>query len=321
MGLFDKIKEPVFLKEGHSLKNQLSELERLHEIATGDLKTEIEKAIYAVKAGISGEDQIIYELKNSHMPMYVIHDWNITFGDNKAQIDFLVVTRGKTFVIECKNLWGNITVDNKGQFIRTVSYGKYSAKEAMYSPIEQNRKHLDLIKEISLSRRNAIGKMQVNRWFDNWYQGVVVMANPKTIVNDRYAPKAVKEQLIRADGLTEYIKKVNSDPIVLIQSEKDFTEFANKLLSLNIEDDTDYNAKFRRKLEIQNTISEDAETSKAGNDVGERVPVCPRCGGKLVRRIAKRGDNVGNTFYGCEKFPKCRGIMSEEQYTKQAKTA
>ena len=33
---------------------------------------------------------------------------------------------------------------------------------------------------------------------------------------------------------------------------------------------------------------------------------CPRCGGKLVLRTAKRGENAGRAFYGCSNFPKCR---------------
>lgn len=33
---------------------------------------------------------------------------------------------------------------------------------------------------------------------------------------------------------------------------------------------------------------------------------CPRCGGKLVLRMAKKGSNTGNQFYGCSSFPKCR---------------
>ena len=32
---------------------------------------------------------------------------------------------------------------------------------------------------------------------------------------------------------------------------------------------------------------------------------CPRCGGEIVIRIAKRGPNIGQTFYGCSNFPKC----------------
>lgn len=33
---------------------------------------------------------------------------------------------------------------------------------------------------------------------------------------------------------------------------------------------------------------------------------CPKCGNHLVERQAKRGANVGNSFWGCSTFPKCR---------------
>jgi restriction system protein len=33
---------------------------------------------------------------------------------------------------------------------------------------------------------------------------------------------------------------------------------------------------------------------------------CPKCGNQLVERQAKRGANVGNSFWGCSSFPKCR---------------
>lgn len=313
MGLFDKIREPIVLKEGNSLKKQLEELEQLHCNADGELKEKIKKDIYAVKAGMAGEEQIMYELKNSHMPMYIIHDWTITHGDQKAQIDFLVVTRGKAFIIECKNLWGDITVDNNGQFVRKVNYGKHYAKEAMYSPIEQNRKHLELLKEISLSNKGMLGKIAVNKWFDTWYQGVVVMANPKMVVNDRYAPKEIKQQLVRADGLVDYIRKINSSGDVENQSEKEFTDFANRLLAMNVESDVDYTSRYREELLRQ----------KEEKNVDQRAstePTCPRCGGKLVKRVARKGTNAGNVFYGCENYPKCRGLMSEEQYNKSMGT-
>ena len=35
-------------------------------------------------------------------------------------------------------------------------------------------------------------------------------------------------------------------------------------------------------------------------------PVCPRCGEKLVIRIAKKGERQGKQFWGCSNFPKCR---------------
>lgn len=41
-------------------------------------------------------------------------------------------------------------------------------------------------------------------------------------------------------------------------------------------------------------------------------PACPRCGGVMVRRVAKQGSNAGKAFWGCTGYPKCRGIVSIE---------
>lgn len=38
-------------------------------------------------------------------------------------------------------------------------------------------------------------------------------------------------------------------------------------------------------------------------------PVCPRCSSPMVRRVAKSGENTGKEFWGCTKFPACRGMV------------
>lgn len=42
-------------------------------------------------------------------------------------------------------------------------------------------------------------------------------------------------------------------------------------------------------------------------------PSCPVCGGGMIRRVAKKGANAGNQFWGCAKFPKCRGVKKIAQ--------
>lgn len=37
--------------------------------------------------------------------------------------------------------------------------------------------------------------------------------------------------------------------------------------------------------------------------------LCPKCGSLMVMRIAKQGANAGKSFWGCAKFPQCRGIV------------
>ncbi len=36
-------------------------------------------------------------------------------------------------------------------------------------------------------------------------------------------------------------------------------------------------------------------------------PICPRCGGLMVLRHSHKGDHAGSQFWGCSKFPQCRG--------------
>ena len=38
---------------------------------------------------------------------------------------------------------------------------------------------------------------------------------------------------------------------------------------------------------------------------------CPRCGGELVLRTARRGQNAGATFLGCARYPQCRYTAKE----------
>jgi restriction system protein len=42
----------------------------------------------------------------------------------------------------------------------------------------------------------------------------------------------------------------------------------------------------------------------------QRGPVCPRCGSEMVMRTARQGANAGQSFWGCPKFPECRGIRA-----------
>lgn len=36
------------------------------------------------------------------------------------------------------------------------------------------------------------------------------------------------------------------------------------------------------------------------------APMCPKCGVRMVIRTARRGGHVGERFYGCPNFPRCR---------------
>lgn len=39
-------------------------------------------------------------------------------------------------------------------------------------------------------------------------------------------------------------------------------------------------------------------------------PRCPKCGSEMILRTAKSGSNAGNKFWGCSKYPNCRGMVA-----------
>ena len=40
--------------------------------------------------------------------------------------------------------------------------------------------------------------------------------------------------------------------------------------------------------------------------------VCPKCSSVMVKKVAKKGKNVGNTFWACSAFPKCKHTQAIE---------
>jgi restriction system protein len=46
------------------------------------------------------------------------------------------------------------------------------------------------------------------------------------------------------------------------------------------------------------------------NSIRTSTPACPRCQEPMVARVAKRGANQGNKFWGCRRYPKCTAILA-----------
>lgn len=53
---------------------------------------------------LKGEREIEFELENTNIGMYVLHDVNLEFKNLKAQIDYIIITPAKVYFVECKIL-------------------------------------------------------------------------------------------------------------------------------------------------------------------------------------------------------------------------
>lgn len=257
----DTFKDTILYYSGNTLENKIKVLEnKLKNVKSKQEKLYLYEEIQKYKYGIQGENKILYELKNSHIPMYILHDINLEYKDYKAQIDFIILTKKNYYIIECKNLYGNISIDNKGNFYRINNKNKVG----IYNPITQLDRHVNIIRRYIEDRNNFIGKLIVKKIFDSMYHGIVVLANDNTVVEDKYAPKTVKNKVIRADKLIEYIKYIEKNTDSYASSEKDIISSCNNILALCKKEETI--AEESPLLNINEDITDNNKTININND-------------------------------------------------------
>ena len=253
----DTFKDTILYYSGNTLENKIKVLEnKLKNTKSKEEKLYLYEEIQKYKYGIQGENKILYELKNSHIPMYILHDINLEYKDYKAQIDFIILTKKNYYIIECKNLYGNISIDNKGNFYRINNKNKVG----IYNPITQLDRHINIIRRYIEDRNNFIGKLIVKKIFDSMYHGIVVLANDNTVVEDKYAPKTVKNKVIRADKLIEYIKYIEKNTDSYASSEKDIISSCNNILALCKKEET-----FDEEIPLLNINEDITDNSKILN--------------------------------------------------------
>lgn len=123
-----RFKDTIFYKENSDLQDKYDALKKLNKEYPNneDLLSEF----FIVKKGLDGENEIAYQLKKAHIGMYVLRDVKVKYEDLTAQIDYVIITPVYTYYVECKNLVGNITVTDKGDFIREFTVNGKSIKKA-----------------------------------------------------------------------------------------------------------------------------------------------------------------------------------------------
>lgn len=255
MGLFHKFTETVFLKEDSDLERRLEALSKLIELYPSN--DDLLKEYWCVKKGLVGEKEIHYQLEKANIGMYVLHDINLEYENLSAQIDYIIVTKLCCYFVECKNLIGNITVNEKGDFIREFTYGNKKEKVGMYSPLRQAEEHRDVFKKIwntKLSKNpliNSLKRTLGESNFENSYRVLVVAANNETILNTKYAPSDIKYKVLKADSLVRQIKyDLEHSNNNYLDSEKGTRTWAESFLKLNVEKDIDYLEYYKNKYNL-----------------------------------------------------------------------
>ncbi|MDO9365715.1 MAG: restriction endonuclease [Methylotenera sp.] len=64
-------------------------------------------------------------------------------------------------------------------------------------------------------------------------------------------------------------------------------------------------------IELVGTVQVEPRFSPTIPNVQTKLatPTCPICSSVMIKRTARKGNNVGNEFWGCSTFPRCKGTV------------
>ena len=205
-----------------------------------------------------------------------------------TEIDVLLITTKGIFVFESKNYSGWIFgSENQRYWTQTLPQGKgKSHKEKFFNPIMQNATH---IKHLKALVGEDIPYFSIIAFSERCTLKKIDKSSDVKVINRGNVPLAVKSimQTIQENILsTENIDKIHYQLY-------DYTQVNDEVKQQHIQK---INSKFKSEEGIISlSIDEQQQNDK-----------CPCCGGDLILRVIKKGENTGKEFYGCSNFPKCR---------------
>ena len=253
MGLIDnainalRFKDTIFLKENTDLNDKYNALARLNKEYPEN--KELLNELFIVKKGFDGENEIEYQLKKANIGMYVLRDIHLKHDDLTAQVDYIVITPIYIYYIECKNLVGNITINDHGDFIREYTIDGKTIKKGMYSPLRQVEAQRDVIRKIWDNSANPLTKFFAGNKFNYYRRVLVVAANHDTILKMKYAPRDIKDKVLRSDSLIKRLEQdlMYKDSSDYLWSKNKMEEIANSYLELNVDEKIDWYDYYKKK--------------------------------------------------------------------------
>lgn len=226
--------------------------------------------------GILGEFivNLIAKLSLDKDVYHLIKDVTLPTEDGgTTQIDHIIVSPYGVFVVETKNMKGWIFGD---QNQKTWTQKIYRHTSKFQNPLHQNYKHVKTLQSL----------LDLD---DEEVHSVVVFIGDSTFKTDM--PSNVTHGL----GYVRYIKSKT----VPVLSEREIRRVTGLIESGRLE----------RSIQTSKEHVEHLNSVEQVKSI-EPSPRCPKCGGGMVLRTAKRGVNAGNEFWGCKRYPKCRGVVN-----------
>lgn len=254
----------------------------------------IEREIKCIGSGARGEDSSAHYIDfryRDNANCAIIHDLRLEHRGFVAQIDHLLINRlFHVHVLESKNYYYGIKITPEGEFL--VWNGKTFV--AIESPIEQNKRHIDLLERVFQQPGFLPTRLGVSIP-PSFLSYVMVATNSRV---DRPAKgKFDTSMVIKADGLGAAIEKRIDDTSAVVAisslaklvSQETLETFARKLVRLHRPAKIDYAAKFGVNVVdtptrvLQPTVS--GRTDGGNGSDSKKESTCEACGGAVDGKV------------------------------------
>jgi hypothetical protein len=272
----------------------------------------ISRELNALKLGSKGEENAAYFINFYYeysTNWAIIHDLRIEHKGKVAQIDHVLINRLFDFyILESKSYSQKIQINERGEFSAVYN----NKKIGIESPIEQNKRHIHLLASF-LNDNEILPKrlgVSIKPKFYNY-----ILISPKTTIKRPVKSKFNTDNIIKADTLRSVIEK-NADNapiheigrIVTLSSFDTIANMAKTIVSHHKPYSIDLMKKYgvTNKDIVESLKRNSSDNNKARPDTKNYSPPCPFCNSEMKVRKSK----AGNEFWGCTKFPKCRGTRN-----------
>ncbi len=225
--------------------------------------------------GAVGEKRVNSSLKSNlnAQEYYLLADLTLPTTNGTTQVDHIVLAQSGIFVIETKNMSGWI-FGSADQARWTQVLRRH--KSQFQNPLRQNYKHIKVIQSLLGIEFCQLHNLVV----------FVGPAKPKT--------KMPPNVLWGLRGLPNYIRSTQPEYF----SDSQLQHFRTTLLSNALEANRE-----TKRAHIKHVKT---NATRQKNDKSK----CPRCSAQMIERTNKK---TGEKFFGCSRFPKCRGMRQVEK--------
>lgn len=202
---------------------------------------------------------------------HLIKNVTLPTEQGSTQIDHIIVSPYGVFVVETKNMKGWIFGDEKQ---KNWTQKIYRHTQKFQNPLHQNYKHVKTLETLLGLRPEQL-------------HSVVVFVGESTFKTE------MPENVTHGIGYVRYIKSMHH----VVLNDDEVRTLIAKIGSGRLE------PSIRTHINHVNHVKEDV--SKIESDTS-----CHKCGSDMVLRVVKTGEHAGKRFWGCVKFPSCRGARN-----------